>query len=28
VRPLPPPPPVDPVEQPYGRAPRQRHHGS
>jgi alpha,alpha-trehalose phosphorylase len=27
VRPLPSPPTVDPVEQPYGRAPRQRHHG-
>ncbi|MEU7814873.1 glycosyl hydrolase family 65 protein [Pseudonocardia sp. NPDC049154] len=28
VRPMPSPPTVDPVEQPYGRAPRQRHHGS
>ncbi|WP_181783014.1 glycoside hydrolase family 65 protein [Pseudonocardia pini] len=27
VRPLPSPPTVDPVEQPYGRAPRQRQHG-
>jgi alpha,alpha-trehalose phosphorylase len=27
VRKLPAPPFVDPVEQPYGRAPRQRHHG-
>jgi alpha,alpha-trehalose phosphorylase len=27
ARPLPAPPVVEPVEQPYGRAPRQRHHG-